>query len=68
VRASNEEVADECVRYWVELSQTERAASGARINWMFTTEKGRAKMSRASRAHFRPRAPDQRVITTVQRY
>ena len=48
--------------------QKRRNAERARINWMFTTEKARAKMGRAypkPAAHSRPR---QRVKTSVTRY
>jgi len=45
-----------------------RNASGARIKWMFTTEKAPRKMGAPIQCRFRPRAKDQRVITTVQRY
>ncbi|MGA6964805.1 MAG: IS630 family transposase, partial [Xanthobacteraceae bacterium] len=49
--------------------ECQRNASGARIKWMFTTDKARAKMGRAyPPARFRPRGPSQRVIITVQRY
>ena len=30
-----------------DVSEHDRNASGARVNWMFTTEKARAKMGRA---------------------
>jgi transposase len=46
----------------------QRNAAGARIKWMFTTEKARAKMGRA---YPQPRVnsnPRQRVKTSVQRY
>ena len=49
--------------------ERQRNASRARIKWMFTTEKARAKMGRA---YPPPRqcfyGPDQRVIITVPRY
>ncbi len=35
------------IRYRVELSQKQRNAAGARINWMFTTDRARSKMVRA---------------------
>jgi len=48
--------------------ERQRNAAGARIKWMFTTEKARAKMGRA---YPQPRVssdPRQRVKTSVQRY
>ena len=45
--------------------ERQRNASGARIKWMFTTEKARAKMSRA---YPQPRDPTEKVIITVQSY
>jgi hypothetical protein len=50
--------------------EQQRNASGARIKWMFTTEKARGKMGRA---YPKPQinsdlGPIQRVKTTVQRY
>ena len=41
--------------------ERQRSAAGARINWMFTTDKARAKMGRALSRHI------QRVIITVAR-
>ena len=46
--------------------ERQRNASGARIKWMFTTAKARAKMGRAYPE--RQIALGQRVITIVQRY
>jgi hypothetical protein len=49
--------------------ERQRNASGARIKWMFTTAKARAKnRPRLPRTRCPPRAPNQRVIITVQRY
>jgi transposase len=48
--------------------ERQRNAAGARIKWMFTTEKARAKMGRA---YPQPRVssdPSQRVKTSVRRY
>jgi transposase len=49
--------------------ERQRNAAKARIKWMFTTDKARAKMGRAypELAKHLP-APAQRVITSVQRY
>ena len=51
----------DCLVSEIDAWQTQRNQSGARINWMFSTDKARSKMARASRTH------DQRVIITVQR-
>jgi transposase len=48
--------------------QQQRNAVGARINWMFTTEKARAKMGRAYPHTQASSGPRQRVKTSVQRY
>ena len=49
--------------------ERQRNASGARIKWMFTTEKSpRQNGPRLPRAGDCPRAPNQRVIITVPRY
>jgi DDE superfamily endonuclease len=48
--------------------QRRRNASGARIKWMFTTEKARAKMGARTSARYRSQPTPQRVIITVQRY
>jgi hypothetical protein len=48
--------------------QRQRNGSGARIKWMFTTEKARAKMGRVRSARYRSQPIPQRVIITVQRY
>ena len=45
-----------------------RNAERARINWMFTTEKARAKMGRAYPKPAAESAPQQRVKTSVTRY
>ena len=45
-----------------------RNAERARINWMFTTEKARAKLSRAYPKPARPSEGHQRVKTSVPRY
>jgi hypothetical protein len=48
--------------------EQQRNAAGARIKWMFTTEKARAKMGRA---YPQPQANSgriQRIKTSVQRY
>jgi transposase len=52
----------------IALWERQRNAAGARIKWMFTTEKARAKMGRA---YPQPRVsldPRQRVKTSVQSY
>jgi transposase len=46
----------------------QRNAAGARIKWMFTTEKARAKMGRAYPQPRLSSDPTQRVKTSVQRY
>jgi hypothetical protein len=47
----------------------QRNSSGARIKWMFTTDKARTKMGRAyPMLGAISRRPTQRVIITVQRY
>jgi len=48
--------------------ERQRNASGARIKWMFTTDKARAKMGRAYPEPASLHNPRQRVIITVQRY
>ena len=48
--------------------ERQRNAAGARIKWMFTTEKARAKMGRAYPEPASVRKPRQKVIITVQRY
>jgi transposase len=48
--------------------QRRRNAERARINWMFTTEKARAKMQRAYPKHAQKSARRQRVKTSVTRY
>jgi hypothetical protein len=48
--------------------ERQRNASGARIKWMFTTDKARAKMGRPTRSPFPTAGLSQRVIITVQRY
>lgn len=48
--------------------QKRRNAEGARIKWMFTTEKARAKMARAYPKIDAKLPPDQRVKTSVTRY
>jgi transposase len=48
--------------------QRRRNAERARINWMFTTEKARAKMQRAYPKHTQKLARPQRVKTSVTRY
>ena len=48
--------------------QRRRNAERARINWMFTTEKARAKMQRAYPQHAQKSARRQRVKTSVTRY
>jgi len=45
-----------------------RNAQRARINWMFTTEKARAKMGRAYPKPATPSGRGQRVKTSVTRY
>ena len=52
----------------IEAWQQQRNASEARIKWMFTTEKARAKMRRVYPEPAGVRGPGQRVIITVQRY
>ena len=48
--------------------ERQRSAARARIKWMFTTEKARAKMARAY-PHPQPDLHQtQRIQTTVQRY
>ena len=46
--------------------ERQRNATGARVNWMFTTEKARAKMGRAYPEPNSSQAPTQRVIIPVQ--
>ncbi len=58
--ASRERLASE-IAAW----ERQRNASKARIKWMFTTEKARAKMGRA---YPEPAGVAKRVIITVQRY
>jgi transposase len=48
--------------------ELQRNASGARIKWMFTTEKARVKMGRAYPLPQSVSTHAQRVKTTVQRY
>ena len=48
--------------------EQQRNAAGARIKWMFTTEKARAKMGRAYPKPEARSASNQRVKTSVQRY
>ena len=49
--------------------ERQRNATGARVNWMFTTEKARAKISRAYPEPVILRKPQTKeVIITVQRY
>jgi transposase len=48
--------------------ERQRNSTGARIKWMFTTEKARAKMGRAYPQSQANSSPIQRVKTTVQRY
>ena len=49
--------------------ERQRNASGARIKWMFTIDKARAKMGKAYPPdRMRSRSSAQRVIITVQRY
>jgi len=48
--------------------ERQRNAAGARIKWMFTTEKARAKMGRAYPQPQPNSGQIQRVKTTVQRY
>ena len=48
--------------------EQQRNATGARIKWMFTTEKARAKMGRAYPQHQVNSGQIQRVKTSVQRY
>jgi transposase len=63
---SSEQLATELATW-----ERRRNAAGTRINWMFTTEKARAKMRRAyprPRATLRPTHRTQRVKTSVQRY
>jgi hypothetical protein len=48
--------------------EQQRNATAARIKWMFTTEKARAKMGRAYPQPLAYSAQMQRVKTTVQRY
>lgn len=58
----------EQLRAEVAVWERQRNAAGARIKWMFTTEKARAKMGRA---YPQPRVSSvtpQRVKTSVQRY
>ena len=51
------------------LWEQQRNAAGARIKWMFTTEKARAKMGRAYPKPTQPNSAQvQRVKTTVQSY
>ena len=48
--------------------ETRRNAEGARINWMFTTQKARAKMGRAYPKPTVNSGQNQRVKTSVTRY
>jgi len=48
--------------------EQQRNAAGARIKWMFTTQKARAKMGRAYPKPQPVSVHTQRVKTTVQRY
>ena len=48
--------------------EQQRNSAGARIKWMFTTEKARAKMGRAYPRHQPNSDGVQRVKTSVQRY
>ena len=48
--------------------EKQRNAARARIKWMFTTERARAKMGRAYPKLEAKSAPNQRVKTSVQRY
>ena len=48
--------------------EQQRNAAGARIKWMFTTEKARAKMGRAYPQPQANSGPSQRVKTSVPRY
>jgi transposase len=61
--ANTEQLAAE-IAVW----QRQRNATGARIKWMFTTEKARAKMGRAYPQHQADSGQVQRVKITVQRY
>ena len=48
--------------------ERQRNTTGARINWMFTTEKARAKMGRAYPNEVSVPGSNERIITSVQRY
>ena len=48
--------------------ERQRNTTGARINWMFTTEKARAKMGRAYPTEVPVPGFNERIITSVQRY
>ena len=48
--------------------ERQRNTTGARINWMFTTEKARAKMGRAYPTEVSVPGSNERIITSVQRY
>jgi transposase len=48
--------------------ERQRNTSGARINWMFTTEKARAKMGRAYPTKISAPGSSERIITSVQRH
>jgi hypothetical protein len=48
--------------------EQQRNAAGARIKWMFTTDKARAKMGRAYPQLPATSSQIQRVKITVQRY
>src|SRR5450830_742042 len=48
--------------------ERQRNTTGARINWMFTTEKARAKMGRAYPTEVSDPGSNERIITSVQRY
>jgi hypothetical protein len=48
--------------------ERQRNAAGARIKWMFTAEKARAKMGRAYPQPQASLGPRQRVRTSVQNY
>jgi hypothetical protein len=48
--------------------EQKRNAAGARIKWMFTTEKARTKMARAYPQPQTNSGQIQRVKTSVQRY
>ena len=60
--ASHEYLISEIVAW-----ERQRNASGARIKWMFTTGP-RQNVPRLPRTRCPPRAPNRKVIITVQRY